>query len=161
MQKSQFIELWMQCERSVYRYLLTLMPDADAADDVLQETALALWEKAVEYQPELPFFAWACGFARNKALTYYRARSRLPQLLDEDVVELLAAEAAATADEEWFQGLLKALSGCVSRLQPPEQRLLQARYGEGEGGLADLAQELERQRVPEAELGAQTRLLLD
>ena len=59
----QFVRLLARYDREVYRYVLTLLPDHTEAEDVLQETAAALWEKFAEYDSEKPFFPWACRFA--------------------------------------------------------------------------------------------------
>jgi len=75
----QFVRLLARHDREVYRYVLTLLPDRTEADDVLQETAAALWEKFGEYDPDKPFYPWACRFAFFEVLKHRRrvGRSRL------------------------------------------------------------------------------------
>ena len=36
------------------------------AHDIVQQTAIALWEKFDAYDPAQPFTPWACRFALNK-----------------------------------------------------------------------------------------------
>jgi RNA polymerase sigma-70 factor (ECF subfamily) len=40
-----------------------LVPNLPDAEDIVQQTAVALWEKFDEYDPKLPFTPWACRFA--------------------------------------------------------------------------------------------------
>lgn len=133
-----FIALFAAHERRIYRYILTLLPDDAAAQDVLQEAALSLWQKWSEYREDQPFMAWASQFARYKVLNYYKRSSRYPALLGHDVVNLLAEE--QTAKEDWFGDQLKALAGCLQNLTDRERRLIEARYHH-ETTIAEMAEQ--------------------
>jgi RNA polymerase sigma-70 factor, ECF subfamily len=43
-----------------------LVPNVADAEDIVQQTAIALWEKFDAYDPAQPFTPWACRFALNK-----------------------------------------------------------------------------------------------
>ncbi len=49
-----------------FRYVAALVPNVADAEDIVQQTALALWEKFDAYDPSQPFTPWAWRFALNK-----------------------------------------------------------------------------------------------
>ena len=63
-----FLRLFLQVERELLRYVMALVPNVSDARDVVQETAIALWQKFDQYDPERPFVAWASRFAMNEAV---------------------------------------------------------------------------------------------
>ena len=53
----EFVSLWTRYQSEVRRYVCKLVPAASDAEDVMQQTALRLWEKFNEYDSERPFVA--------------------------------------------------------------------------------------------------------
>ncbi len=70
---SQIHELFLRHQKDVFAYILTLVPDRNDAEDVYQQTCLALLEKQSEYDVGREFFPWACGFALNEVRRFRRA----------------------------------------------------------------------------------------
>src|SRR6266545_8263431 len=64
--QQQFLSLFLRSEREVFRYVAALVPNITDAEDIVQQTAIALWEKFDAYDPAQPFTPWACRFALNK-----------------------------------------------------------------------------------------------
>ena len=52
----RFVRLLSQNEREIRRYIATLLPDRNAADDVMHETSIALWNKCDEYREDLTLY---------------------------------------------------------------------------------------------------------
>ena len=48
----EFIRLLAAHSQSIYRYIFTLLPDPDHAQDVYQDSVMTLWEKFGEYRPD-------------------------------------------------------------------------------------------------------------
>jgi DNA-directed RNA polymerase specialized sigma24 family protein len=65
--RGQFLRLFLEAERDIHRYICAILPNPQDARDVLQETALALWEEFDQYDVTRPFVPWAVRFALNKA----------------------------------------------------------------------------------------------
>ena len=61
------------------RHLLRMLRDADAAEDVLQETLLRLWTHADQWDGRGAPRAWLFRVATNLALNHVRALRRRPQ----------------------------------------------------------------------------------
>ncbi len=55
------MRLFLQAERELLRYVMALLPNINDAMDVLQETAVALWQAIEKYNPSKPFVPWACA----------------------------------------------------------------------------------------------------
>jgi len=124
-------QLFIQHLAEIRGYLLAILPDAELVDDALQETFLALVEKAEAYDPERSFRLWAFGFARNKAMQVAARRPgnrgrNLP--LEDDVLAVLTAsepDLAVGVNEMQF------LRECMSQLAPKARSIVEHRYQKG------------------------------
>ncbi|HOW64440.1 MAG TPA: sigma-70 family RNA polymerase sigma factor [Candidatus Paceibacterota bacterium] len=123
--QQQFLSLFLRSEREVFRYVAALVPNVADAEDIVQQTALALWEKFESYDPALPFTPWACRFALNKARQWIERRQRWQALLDHGLAEELARRREELQPE--FDRRLRHLEDCLGRL-PNEQRSLVEGY---------------------------------
>ena len=72
-------------------YITSLLGHTYDAEDVLQETNLALCRKAAEYDPRRPFIAWAKSFAKYEVLKYRTLHSRDRVVFNDEVFEHVAA----------------------------------------------------------------------
>ena len=70
-------EVYLQHKGAVYAFALSMLRQAQAAEDVMQETFLQLWNAAGSYVPRgqsaLP---WMLGITKNTALKHMRASQR-------------------------------------------------------------------------------------
>jgi len=65
----------------VYGSLVRFLGDPDAAEDVVQETFVALWQRSHQFDPRVgSLLGWLLAIARNRAIDRLRAASRRPQL---------------------------------------------------------------------------------
>ncbi len=119
--QQRFLSLFLRSEREVFRYVAALVPNVTDAEDIVQQTALALWEKFELYNPAQPFTPWACRFALNKARQWIERRQRWQALLEHGLGEELAHRRQELQPE--FESRLRHLEVCLGRL-PQEQRLL-------------------------------------
>lgn len=108
-------------------YVLSLLPDRDACDDVVQETCLFLWYRRGEFEPGSNFRAWAFKAAWFKVLSHRRDMQRRKLVsFSEDVLERISR-----ASEQFSENVdhrLAALNQCVASLPAESQQLLQLRY---------------------------------
>jgi RNA polymerase sigma-70 factor (ECF subfamily) len=122
----QFLRAFTLHEPAIRAFVRRLVPARADADDVLQETAIVLWEKFGEFRPGGDFRAWACGIARFKVLAWLRDRGRRRLVLADDVVEALADEAAE--HESLLDRQRAALEACFAKLPPDDRELLARAY---------------------------------
>jgi RNA polymerase sigma-70 factor (ECF subfamily) len=71
-----FVRLLLQHQNDLLRDILPLVGFLDDAQDVLQETAAALWRKFGNYDTSRPFLPWAKPFAHHEVLMCLRKRRR-------------------------------------------------------------------------------------
>ena len=123
----QFVERLGSCQDRLYAYILMLLSNRDAAQDVLQETNLVLWRKAGEFDKEQDFGAWACRIAYFQVLAWYRDKNRDRLIFDQDLLNQLSAEAQPLSGE--LNDRCRALRLCMVRLSERMRDLLRHRYG--------------------------------
>src|SRR5690349_23259976 len=119
--QQRFLSLFLRSEREIFRYVAVLVPNVTEAEDIVQQTAMALWEKFDAYDPSQPFTPWACRFALNKARQWIERRQRWQTLLQGGLAEELLERREALRPE--FEMRLGHLEKCLGRL-PNEQRKL-------------------------------------
>src|SRR5262245_59845701 len=106
-----FLRLFLQNERRLYAYIVSLLPNRADADDVLQEASLVMWDKFDEQSPPDDFAAWGCRIAYFKVLDFYkkshRSRVRFSQALLERVAETAVEQAAALQLDERREALAR------------------------------------------------------
>src|SRR4026209_51369 len=88
--QQRLLSLFLRSEREIFCYVAALVPNVGDAEDIVQQTALALWEKFDSYDPNQPFTPWACRFALNKAKQWIERRQRWLALLEGGLAEELA-----------------------------------------------------------------------
>jgi RNA polymerase sigma-70 factor (ECF subfamily) len=137
----QFVREMTRNDRALRGYLFTLLPCDHAVDEVMQETALALWRKIDQYDAEQPFLPWACRFAYFKALEYRRRKGQDRLNFRPDVLEQVSDAALEIAQGQG--DMTHALRACLARLREADRRLLCCRYEEGQR-VVDLADQLGR-----------------
>lgn len=123
--QQRFLSLFLRSEREIFRYVAVLAPNVADAEDIVQQTAIALWEKFDAYDPNQPFTPWACRFALNKTKQWIERRQRWQALLEGGLAEELAQRREELRPE--LEIRLKHLEGCLNKL-PEEQRSLVEGY---------------------------------
>src|ERR1700675_282399 len=64
---------------AAFRLAYRLLGDRGLAEEVLQETMLAVWNNAERYDPRIASLAaWLMTITRNRAIDHLRARARRP-----------------------------------------------------------------------------------
>ena len=139
--QQRFLSLFLRSEREIFRYVAALVPNVADAEDLVQQTALALWEKFDDYDPSLPFTPWACRFALNKTRQWLERRQRWQLLLERGLAEELAQRREELRPE--LETRLKHLERCLNKL-PEEQRSLVEGYYYRRDGIEKLAEDSSR-----------------
>ena len=71
-------ELAARHQRSLFGYLLQLTPDYGLAEELLQDTLVAVWQSAGHFKGHSSVLTWLIGIARRQAHNTLRKR-KLPQ----------------------------------------------------------------------------------
>jgi len=122
---ARFMRLFLSSEKEIFRYISPLVPRLADAQDVVQQTAIALWRKFDQYDPRQPFTPWACRFALLEARQFLRRNQHWGAVLDEDTIDRLVERRAELGDE--MERRFAHLRHCLQKL-PAEQRATVERY---------------------------------
>ena len=122
----EFVAQLTGCQSGLFAYILSLLPDVEAARDVLQDANLVLWRKGDDYVPGTNFFAWAREVTRYRVLTYLRDRGRDRHLFDAALLEQLPEPRTATSDNG--SRMARYLDDCLQRRTAEERQLIAERY---------------------------------
>lgn len=135
-----FAELYDRHERAIYRYFLRQGATAALADDLLQETWLAIVRYAATFEPRAKFTTWLYTIARSKMFDHWRARDEAVSLAyftdaandsDGGVLDVPASDAYRPDHQALARAEARAFLAAVEAL-PPVQReafLLQVEGG--------------------------------
>ena len=124
--QQRFLSLFLRSEREIFRYVAALIPNVADAEDIVQQTALVLWEKFDAYDPSQPFTPWACRFALNKTRHWLERRERWRTLLEKGLAEELAQRREELRPE--LDSRLRHLEGCLGKLPSEQFSLVEGYY---------------------------------
>jgi RNA polymerase sigma factor (sigma-70 family) len=71
-----FDALYHQYKKQVYRNIFKLVRNSDAAEDLLQEVFITLWENRSELQSDRSVAGWLFVVSHNKAQSFLRKKVR-------------------------------------------------------------------------------------
>ena len=136
---ADFAERLRSHQVQIFGYIYSLVRNFDDADDLFQQTSLAMWNKYDLFDPSRSFVAWACGVARFEVSNFLRSRSR-QRLYFSDDLSLLLIDAQESLEQEQVEERREVLLGCVKKLRGRDQQLVEACYGE-ESRVPEVARE--------------------
>jgi RNA polymerase sigma-70 factor (ECF subfamily) len=125
---ARFMRLFLGSEKEIFRYVAVLVPRVADAQDVVQQTAIALWKKFEQYDATQPFTPWACRFALLEARQFLRRDQRWGTLIDDGLADALVERRAALNEE--MDRRFSYLSDCLSKLAPEQRQTVERYYYE-------------------------------
>ena len=127
----RFDELFIDHSPAIRRYVWSLNVDAKDVDDIMQDTAIALWRKFDAYDSARPFAPWACRFAFLQVLKHRQRFARNQILfLDNDSILTIPADQDRESDVNFARR--EALFEALRLLDESDQQLIHCRYDSGE-----------------------------
>ena len=122
-----FVELITTHHRALYKFIYSLLPNRDDAEDVLQQTNVVLLRKFGEFVPGTDFLRWAARVAHFKVREFRRsqARNRL-RFWDEEVIDAIARTSIERAD--LLVERQRVLPNCIEKLPTRDRELVRRRY---------------------------------
>ena len=127
MKRDEIVKELLELQSRLKGYLMTVLGDLDAVDEVFQRVCVVVLERA-EAESIRNFGDWCKEIARRQALQYLRERMRL-QTVDLRVIEGLSqAFFEDHAGEERVRMERQALQDCLPTLPARSRELLSLRY---------------------------------
>jgi RNA polymerase sigma-70 factor (ECF subfamily) len=121
----QVLQLFVRHQPRIKGFIVSLLPDFAAAEDVLQETFLVVQRKAVEFDASGNFIAWAFQIARFQVMKAQAQHRRAVDRFSDEVLEALEASAPT---EPLDESKLSALPICLAKLAPQTRRIVDLFY---------------------------------
>lgn len=116
----------------LFGVILRIVRDRGAAEDVLQDAYLKVWQGAAGYTPEAGRpMAWLAAIARHRAIDQVRRKGEVPMPVSEDDDEDWLAGIADPRDSEAAFLDRDALLACLGRLEPAQRDCVVLAYCEG------------------------------
>jgi RNA polymerase sigma factor (sigma-70 family) len=85
-------DLYARYQRTLFTYLLQLTPDHGLAEEILQDTLVAVWKSAGNFEGRSSVQTWLIGIARRQAHNTLRQR-KLPPADETELAALASNEA--------------------------------------------------------------------
>jgi RNA polymerase sigma-70 factor, ECF subfamily len=126
----RFDALYRETASDVFAYVMTLLRDRAAAEDVTATAFERAYRRQTSFDPQRGTpRAWVFGIARNAALDELRARKRTAALLT-DPEDLHAQHDGGMADDE--AALRRAtVASALAQLDPRERELIALKFHAG------------------------------
>jgi RNA polymerase sigma-70 factor (ECF subfamily) len=124
--RSEFHRLFIENQRRLFGFVMTLLPRINEAEEVFQNICLVLLGKFDEFEPGTSFIRWACQIAKYQVLNYWRQARRDQLVFNEREIELLAERRVEMEPE--LEARSTALRNCLQKLRSEDRRLVEARY---------------------------------
>lgn len=148
--EAALLELYRRHADSIFRAAVLRLGDRQLAEEVLQDTFLALWNRAELYDPRQgSLLGWLSAIARNRSVDMFRAAGRRPvaqplsSLLPDDRAEESSLEDALRAanragsnstpePEAWLDGawLRAEVHRALDGIPEPEAQVIRLAYYE-------------------------------
>ena len=124
--KKKFFGLYNQTQLRLFSYLFAIVHNKSDAEDIMQETAIVLWDKFDQYQEGTNFGAWAVNIARNKAFEFMRKNKRTKMFFNEEFYESVSKHALEDSTDD--SDRIKALQFCLEKIPENSRKILTMRY---------------------------------
>ncbi|MBI9019198.1 MAG: sigma-70 family RNA polymerase sigma factor [Phycisphaerae bacterium] len=136
-----FLSLLMANQRKIYGFILMIVPSRNDADDIMQETTIVMWRKYETYQMGTNFSAWGIQIARFLIMNYQRRRKDDMRRFSKDAYEKILEITNEIIDSN--DDRMKALQGCVAKLNGNDSTLLDMRYSQNKT-IQSIAKDMDR-----------------
>ncbi len=135
--RPEFEKCLIEARSSLFRFVLSLVGNAQDAEDVIQRASITMWRRFSEFEKGTNFIAWSFVVASFEAKNFLRSSSRSVVRFDEELFEKLAREREVDIQNDDTR--LEALDECMQQLDPQSKALVESVYMRGEE-VKDLAQ---------------------
>lgn len=109
----------------VFQFIRRWIYDAAAAEDVLADVFIDVWQQAARFEGRSSLNTWLCSIARNKALNHLRKH---PRLQDDSVLENVADDSDGPEVGLQKSDKGRELKACLAKLSREHREVLELIY---------------------------------
>jgi len=121
-ERQALADLYARYQRQIFAYLLQLTPDRGLAEEILQDTFVAVWKNAHTFEQRATVQTWLLGIARRQAHNTLRQHTVLFAL--EEELETLPANEPKPEDALLASTHRDILIAAFQRLATPHREVL-------------------------------------
>jgi RNA polymerase sigma-70 factor (ECF subfamily) len=128
-----FRALYDASSSKLFGFALRILHKRELAEEVLQESYVAIWNNAANYQSHLAApMTWMATIVRNKAFDQLRRSNAMVEIdaeqFDGEVINALQDPQASPIEALQMSGDAKALAWCMSALEGAQRQVLALAY---------------------------------
>ena len=120
------VELYSRYHRGVFNYILRLLGDNEAAEDILQEVFVAVWQRAAGFRHRSSVKTWIFRIAHNLAVSWIRKQKRF-ETTSESITESSADPEEAT-ELNWRADEVRL---ALDQLSPVQRATIELAFAQG------------------------------
>ncbi|CAL1125272.1 unnamed protein product [Cladocopium goreaui] len=124
----EFVQLLTAHQPRLYAYIRALVPVRSDAEEVLQQTSIALWQNFDQFERGTDFARWALKVAHFRVLEFRKQQQRDRLCFSNDFIEGFTPDSPECRHTDDRQ---RILAKCLSRLRQRDRELVQSRYRSG------------------------------
>ena len=122
----RFLKLFMSNRYDIHAFIVSVVRDAAASEDLFQEVSIILWNKFDTYDEGKSFKAWARGIAGNKILQYWQKQKKNAEVFSPKFMDEVLA--AYNRTDTNVNEMIDALKNCKQELPEKQSEILKYKY---------------------------------
>ena len=127
-----FASLYNQTRAKLFGLALRILKRQDTAEEVLQESFVAIWNHARDYTAEKSApMTWMTTIVRNRCLDQVRRPGYETAELDDALLETLEDQDDGPLERLRKSTDAKRLADCMGRLEPPQRQSVMLAFFQG------------------------------
>jgi RNA polymerase sigma factor (sigma-70 family) len=121
--REAFNTLYEKYHAAIYCNALKITHNTAAAEDIVQEVFIALWEKRHQLDPEQDITGWLFVVSYNKSITYLKRELKGEQV--KIAVQAAAADEGTDETEELNGTQINMLEDAIQKLPPQKRKVFE------------------------------------
>ncbi|QDT66467.1 sigma-70 family RNA polymerase sigma factor [Calycomorphotria hydatis] len=131
LRRGEFLRLFQDARDSIHRVAYSVTGSYSDADDVVQESALVMWEKFHQFETGTNFHGWARVIVSRLAISNVKKRRIAGKLVLSDEALKRVSQVCRGADE-LLELRREKMSECFADLAEKDRSLIRECYGSNE-----------------------------
>lgn len=128
-ERAAFEALYRATSGMLFAICLRVLPDRGEAEEALQDAFLAIWNKAIQFDPARASpSAWLGTIARNRAIDRLRSNPSRSNTVSIDLAESVADEGMSTSDSAQAATDRVRLDDCMRQLDERRRKLIRTAF---------------------------------
>lgn len=128
LRREEFVSLFFASQNSILSFILSLVPNFNDGEDILQEVWNIMWRKFDQYEGGTNFSAWGKRIAYYLIIDYRRKQSLKHVIFNDELFGVISEK--ATADSTDNDRRTEILGSCLHKLSAKDKELIKLRYFE-------------------------------